>query len=117
MVAIDLAAALRSETSREIVREYLGRIVDYAENGLTALKNAKDFFWGEISCCVTSIFAAVFLIPIYGLNGAAVSHILGGLAATVVTGLTLLRGVRSHQSHSCLTISRVGSIADKARGY
>ena len=86
-------------------------------NGLTALKNAKDFFWGEISCCVTSIFAAVFLIPIYGLNGAAVSHILGGLAATVVTGLTLLRGVRSHQSHSCLTISRVGSIADEARGY
>ncbi len=86
-------------------------------NGLTALRNARDFFWGEVSCCVVSILAAVYLIPIYGLNGAAFSQILGGLTATVVTGLTLFRGVRAYRGHSCLTISTVRSIADEARGY
>ena len=86
-------------------------------NGLTALRNARDFFWGEVSCCVVSILAAVYLIPIYGLNGAAFSQILGGLTATVVTGLTLFRGVRAYRSRSLLTISTVRSIADEARGY
>jgi len=86
-------------------------------NGLTALRRSRDFFWGEVSCCVVSIVAAVLLIPIYGLNGAAFSQILGGLTATVVTGLTLFRGVRAYRSHSLLTISTVRSIADEARGY
>lgn len=86
-------------------------------NGLTALRKARDFFWGEVSCCVVSIVAAVLLIPICGLNGAAFSQILGGLTATVVTGLTLFRGVRAYSGHSCLTISTVRSIADEARGF
>ncbi len=40
VVAIDFAAALGNDTYREIVREYLGRIVDYSENGFTALNTA-----------------------------------------------------------------------------
>ena len=63
-------------------------------NGLAALKKSKDFFWGEVACCIVSIASAFLLIPFSGLNGAAYAMILGGLAATVVTGLTLSRGIR-----------------------
>lgn len=40
VVAIDFATALGSDRFREVVREYLGRIVDYGENGFTALNTA-----------------------------------------------------------------------------
>jgi Fe-S cluster assembly protein SufD len=40
VIAVDFETALRHETQGEIVREYLGRVVDYAENGLTALNTA-----------------------------------------------------------------------------
>src|SRR3989442_1124089 len=40
VVAIDLEEALRSERFSEVMRSYLGRIVDYGENGFTALNTA-----------------------------------------------------------------------------
>jgi Fe-S cluster assembly protein SufD len=40
VVALDFTAALGSAGPNELVREYLGRIVDYAENGFTALNTA-----------------------------------------------------------------------------
>jgi O-antigen/teichoic acid export membrane protein len=60
-------------------------------NGLAALSNSREYFWGEFACCFVSVSAALTLIPIYGLNGAAISLILGGAAASAVTGWTLYR--------------------------
>jgi len=65
--------------------------------GLAALQKSRDFFWGEVSCGIVSIVSALFLLPRYGLNGAAYATILGGFAATLVTGLTLARGVRLYE--------------------
>src|SRR6266480_1986314 len=40
IVVVDFASALAGEGSAELMREYLGRTVDYAENGFTALNTA-----------------------------------------------------------------------------
>jgi Fe-S cluster assembly protein SufD len=40
VITVDFAEALRSERFSEIMREYLGRTVDYDENGFTALNSA-----------------------------------------------------------------------------
>ena len=40
VMAIDFATALASDRFSEVVREHLGRIVDYGENGFTALNTA-----------------------------------------------------------------------------
>jgi len=40
VVAIDFGEALGSDRFRDVVREYLGRVVDYGENGFTALNTA-----------------------------------------------------------------------------
>ncbi len=69
-------------------------------NGLAALKKAKDFFWGEVSYCFMSIVMALVLVPTLGLLGAAYAMIAGGLAATVVTGVTLAKGFRTYVSES-----------------
>ncbi len=62
-------------------------------NGLAALGNSRSYFWGEFACCVVSVTSAVVLIPLWGLSGAAQALILGGLASSVVTGLTLARAI------------------------
>jgi O-antigen/teichoic acid export membrane protein len=62
-------------------------------NGLAALGNSKEYFLGEFSCCVVSVTAALVSIPWYGLDGAAASLALGGLAASLVTGWTLYRAI------------------------
>jgi len=64
-------------------------------NGLAALKYSKEFFLGEVSCCVVSIMAALILIPLMEIYGACIASILGGLAATIVTGMSLFRGVQA----------------------
>lgn len=65
--------------------------------GLAALQKSRDFFWGEVSCGIVSIVSALLLLPNYGLNGAAYATILGGFAATLITGLTFARGVRHYE--------------------
>jgi O-antigen/teichoic acid export membrane protein len=66
-------------------------------NGLAALGNSREYFLGELSCCVVSVSAALVFIPWFGLNGAAASLALGGLAASVVTGWTLYRAIVRYQ--------------------
>ncbi len=65
-------------------------------NGLAALGNSREYFWGEFACCVCSVTAAIVLIPIWGLAGAAGSLILGGMGASLVTGLTLIRAIKHY---------------------
>ncbi len=62
-------------------------------NGLAALGNSRNYFWGEFACCVASVSSATLLIPLWGLAGAAQSLILGGLAASTITGITLARAL------------------------
>lgn len=62
-------------------------------NGLAALKKSTGFFWGEFCYCIVTISFAATLIPMQGLAGAAVSMILGGLGATVVTAVMLSREI------------------------
>jgi O-antigen/teichoic acid export membrane protein len=62
-------------------------------NGLAALGNSRQYFWGEFACCAVSVSSAALLIPWLGLAGAAQSLIFGGIAASVVTGLTLVRAI------------------------
>lgn len=70
-------------------------------NGLAALENSIQYFWGELACCAVLVSSAVLLIPLWGLVGAAYSLILGGLAASIVTGLTLARSM-SHLTRQTL---------------
>ncbi len=67
-------------------------------NGLAALGNSKEYFWGEFSSCVVSVLAALLLIPLLNLHGAALALALGGAASTLVTGWTLYRGIRKWES-------------------
>lgn len=62
-------------------------------NGLAALGNSRHYFWGEFACCAVSVSSAAVLIPLWGLAGAAQSLILGGVASSIVTGLTLARAI------------------------
>ena len=66
-------------------------------NGLAALGNSRHYFWGEFACCAVSVSSAAVLIPWWGLPGAAQSLILGGLAASIVTGLTLARAIALYE--------------------
>ena len=84
-------------------------------NGLAALKMSRDFFWGEVSCCIVSIVSAIVLVPSHGLNGAAYATILGGFAATVVIGMTLARGVRLYDLHSENRTVEAGSPSMKSK--
>jgi len=83
--------------------------------GLAALQKSRDFFWGEVSCGIVSIVSALLLLPNYGLNGAAYATILGGFAATLVTALTLARGVRLYEPNPDSTNVMVGSVAMKSK--
>ena len=62
-------------------------------NGLAALGNSRQYFWGEFACCAVSVSSAAILIPVWGLGGAALSLILGGAASSLVTGGTLVRAM------------------------
>ena len=65
-------------------------------NGLAALGQPRGYFWGELAYCGVSITLAVGLIPKYGLHGAAWALVGGGVAASVITALTLARLIRDH---------------------
>ena len=65
-------------------------------NGLAALEKSRGFFWGEVSYCVVAIVLAFVLVPTLGLQGAAYAMIAAGLATTSVTGVTLVKGIRSY---------------------
>jgi len=84
-------------------------------NGLAALKKSRDFFWGEVSCGVVSVASASLLVPSHGLSGAAYATIFGGLAASLVTGVTLARGVRSYDLHSESGTVVAGSASMKSK--
>jgi O-antigen/teichoic acid export membrane protein len=58
-------------------------------NGLAALGVSKGYFWGEIACFTAAVVSACILLPLLGVNGAAIATTLGGVAATVVTAITL----------------------------
>ncbi len=60
-------------------------------NGLAALGNSKEYFWGEFSCCFVTVSSALVAIPVYGLNGAAIALAMGGAVASAVTGWSLYR--------------------------
>ncbi len=78
-------------------------------NGLAALGKPRGYFWGELAYCVVAIFLAWWLIPRYGLNGAAISLIGGGLAASVITAGTLARLVAIERRREPIS-SMVGEV-------
>ncbi len=63
-------------------------------NGLAALAKPKGYFIGEFAYCIVTIASAWLLIPLWGLNGAAFALVCGGIAASIVTALTLVYLVR-----------------------
>ena len=67
-------------------------------NGLAALGNSRQYFWGEFACCFVAVGSAAVLIPWWGLAGAAQALILGGIAASLVTGLTLLSAISHYRA-------------------
>ena len=79
-------------------------------NGLAALGNARHYFWGEFACCAVSVGSAAVLIPCWGLAGAAQALILGGLAASLVTGLTLARAISQFKSTEAIVKPRLMSV-------
>lgn len=60
-------------------------------NGLAALGEPKGYFRGELSYCIVCMCMAFWFVPRYGLMGASWALIGGGVAASVVTGLTLIQ--------------------------
>jgi O-antigen/teichoic acid export membrane protein len=71
-------------------------------NGLVALNQSRAQFWSEVSHCIGAVVFAFFLIPTYGLIGAAYASIIGSTAATIVSLITLALGVLAHNQTSTL---------------
>lgn len=69
-------------------------------NGLAALRAPKSFVWGEFSYLLVSVGLAWKLIPLYQLHGAAWALVGGGIAASLVTSLTLFGQIRRVQENS-----------------
>ena len=62
-----------------------------ASNGLAAFKSSIANFWAEFGNFLVSILAAIFILPVYGLVGAATAIAAGSVASAVIT-MTLLLG-------------------------
>ena len=77
-------------------------------NGLAALGKPKGYFWGELAYCCISISLAGILIPIYGLYGAAWALVGGGIAASLITALTLARLIQSTSRRDRFSTSNEG---------
>lgn len=80
-------------------------------NGLAALGNSKEYFWGEFFCCFVTVSSALVAIPIYGLNGAAIALAMGGAVASAVTGWTLYRATVCFVSREIILESTVEATA------
>lgn len=65
-------------------------------NGLAAMGNSRDYFFGEFVGCVAAMSTACLLIPKFGLWGAAVALIAGGIAASLSSAYSLVRNVISY---------------------
>lgn len=85
-------------------------------NGLVALGKSKELFWGEVSCCLVTIVTAILFIRSYGLVGVGYSWILGNVAATVVTTITLTQSLRIHRQKLGLSDSGVSLARDEIQG-
>lgn len=83
-------------------------------NGLAALGKPKGNFWGELSYCCVSIGTAFWLVPRYGLHGAASSLIAAGITASAVTGLTLAALV--HREMDAIRVSEEQTTAAGVSG-
>ncbi|MFO1066649.1 MAG: lipopolysaccharide biosynthesis protein [Pirellulales bacterium] len=66
-------------------------------NGLAALGNSKEYFWGEFACFVVGVGMSLVLVPIVGINGGAIALMLAGIAASIVTSTTLIRAAARYQ--------------------
>lgn len=69
-----------------------------ASNGLAALKSSVANFWAEFGNFVVSIGAALLVLPIYGLTGAAAAILIGSAASAFITSLMLWWQLRSLES-------------------
>jgi peptidoglycan biosynthesis protein MviN/MurJ (putative lipid II flippase) len=58
---------------------------------LAAFKSSIANFWAEFGNFLVSILAAIFILPVYGLVGAATAIAAGSVASAVIT-MTLLLG-------------------------
>jgi len=85
-------------------------------NGLVALNRPQEIFWGEVACCVVGIVAAFSLIPSHGLYGAGYSSILGSLAATVVTTMTLVFSLTAYDQESVAYPVPIIPVTEEMRG-
>lgn len=65
-----------------------------ASNGLAAFKSSIANFWAEFGNFVVSILAAIFILPAYGLIGAATAIAAGSFASAVITVVLLLGELR-----------------------
>jgi O-antigen/teichoic acid export membrane protein len=61
-----------------------------ASNGLAAFKLSIANFWAEFGNFIVSIVAALFILPAYGLIGAAIAIAAGSVASTFITVTLLL---------------------------
>lgn len=65
-----------------------------AGNGLAAFKSSIANFWAEFGNFVVSLVAAVIILPVYGLIGAATAIAAGSVASAVITTIMLLVELR-----------------------
>lgn len=65
-----------------------------AGNGLAAFKSSIANFWAEFGNFVVSLVAAVIILPVYGLIGAATAIAAGSIASAVITTIVLLVELR-----------------------
>ncbi len=67
-------------------------------NGLAALERTKLQIWSEAAFFGMTITFGLWLIPQYKLNGAAISLVIGGLAASGLSGFILWSVIRHSAS-------------------
>lgn len=61
-----------------------------ASNGLAAFKLSIANFWAEFANFIVAIAVAIFILPAYGLIGAATAIAAGSIASTAITVILLL---------------------------
>jgi len=65
-----------------------------ASNGLAAFKLSIANFWAEFANFIVAIVVAIFILPAYGLIGAAMAIAAGSVASTLITVILLLLELR-----------------------
>jgi len=81
-----------------------------AGNGMAALKRSTGFIWGEAAYCIASLGSAIVLISKWGMIGAALALVIGGVVGVLVMTVTLWRFLAEsvHNSTDALSLTGEG---------